>query len=147
MRPKLGFVGLGNIGEPVVRHLLQAGYEVLVHDARAEAVSRLDDTSARPVGDLKVLASAADAVLLSLPNSTVVEEVVLGEGGLTEGLSAGKVLIDTSSSRPSSTRAIARKLAERGADMLDAPVSGGVLRAKEGTLSVIVGGKQEVFER
>jgi 3-hydroxyisobutyrate dehydrogenase len=147
MRPKLGFVGLGNIGEPVVRHLLQAGYEVLVHDARAEAVSRLDDTPARPVGDLKVLASAADAVLLSLPNSTVVEEVVLGEGGLTEGLSAGKVLIDTSSSRPSSTRAIARKLAERGADMLDAPVSGGVLRAKEGTLSVIVGGKQEVFER
>ena len=75
MRPKLGFVGLGNIGEPVVRHLLQAGYEVLVHDARAEAISRLDDTSARPVGDLKVLASAADAVLLvpshaCLPSTT-----------------------------------------------------------------------------
>jgi 3-hydroxyisobutyrate dehydrogenase-like beta-hydroxyacid dehydrogenase len=76
-----------------------------------------------------------------------VEEVVLGRGGLVEGLSAGKILIDTSSSRPSSTRTIAKKLAEEGADMLDAPVSGGVLRAKEGTLSVMVGGKQEVFER
>ena len=111
MTPKLGCVGLGNIGEPVVRHLLLAGYEVLVHDTSAEAVSRLDDTPARPVGDLKVLASAADAVLLSLPNSTVVEEVVLGRGGLVEGLSAGKILIDTSSSRPSSTRTIAKKLA------------------------------------
>jgi 3-hydroxyisobutyrate dehydrogenase-like beta-hydroxyacid dehydrogenase len=147
MTPKLGCVGLGNIGEPVVRHLLLAGYEVLVHDTSAEAVSRLDDTRARPVGDLKVLASAADAVLLSLPNSTVVEEVVLGRGGLAEGLSAGKILIDTSSSRPSSTRTIAKKLAEEGADMLDAPVSGGVLRAKEGTLSVMVGGRREVFER
>ena len=143
MTPKLGCVGLGNIGEPVVRHLLLAGYEVLVHDTSAEAVSRLDDTPARPVGDLKVLASAADAVLLSLPNSTVVEEVVLGRGGLVEGLSAGKILIDTSSSRPSSTRTIAKKLAEEGADMLDAPVSGGVLRAKEGTLSVMVGGRRK----
>lgn len=145
MRPKLGYVGLGNIGEPVVRHLLQAGYEVLVHDTRAEAVARLDDTSAEPVGDPKVLASAADVVLLSLPNSTIVEEVV--KGGIMQGFCAGKVLIDTSSSRPSSTRALAKELAERGADMLDAPVSGGVLRAKEGTLSVMVGGKREVFER
>jgi 3-hydroxyisobutyrate dehydrogenase-like beta-hydroxyacid dehydrogenase len=147
MRPKLGFVGLGNIGEPVVRHLLRAEYEVSVHDARAEAVSRLDDTPAEPAGGLEELASAADAVLLSLPNSTVVEEVVLGEGGLIGGLSAGKVLIDTSSSKPTSTRTIAMKLAEKGADMLDAPVSGGVLRAREGTLSVMVGGKREVFDR
>lgn len=147
MKPKLGFVGLGNIGEPVVRHLLRAEYEVLVHDARAEAVSRLDGTPAEPVGGLEELASAADVVLLSLPNSTVVEEVVLGEGGLVEELSTGKVVIDTSSSRPSSTRAIAKKLADGGADMLDAPVSGGVLRAREGTLSVMVGGKREVFER
>ena len=84
MKPRVGFVGIGNIGEPVVRHLLQAGYEVLVHDARVEAVSRLDGTPAEPVGDLKELASAADAVLLFLPNSTVVEEVVLGKGSLVE---------------------------------------------------------------
>ena len=147
MTPKLGCVGLGNIGEQLVRHLLLAGYEVLVHNNSAEAVSRLEDTLAEPVGDLKGLASAADAVLLSLPNSTIVEEIVLGRGGLVEGLSVGKVVIDTSSSRPSSTRAIAKKLTEKGADMLDAPVSGGVLRAKEGTLSVMVGGRREVFER
>ena len=104
---------------------------------------RLDDTPARPVGDLKVLASAADAVLLSLPNSTVVEEVVLGRGGLVEGLSAGKILIDTSSSRPSSTRTIAKKLAEEGADMLDAPGERGVL-GQGGTLSVMVGGRRKI---
>src|SRR3712207_9110464 len=76
-----------------------------------------------------------------------VEEVVLGEGGLAEVLSSGKVLVDTSSSRPSSTRDLAKELAESGVEMLDAPVSGGVLRAEEGKLAVMVGGREEVFER
>lgn len=147
MRPRLGLVGLGNIGEPVCRQLLGADYEVLVHDADPDAASKLGDTSAEPAENLRTLASEADVVLLSLPNSDIVEEVVLGDGGLLEGLAAGKVLIDTSSSKPSSTRSIAVKLAEGGVEMLDAPVSGGVLRAREGKLSVMVGGKREVFER
>ena len=147
MKPRLGFVGLGNMGEPMCRHLLEAGYEVLVHDASPEAVASLKGTAAEPAESLQALSSSADVALLSLPNSDVVEEVVLGEGGLLKGLSAGKVLIDTSSSKPSSTRGIAHRLAENGADMLDAPVSGGVLRAREGKLSVMVGGKREVFER
>jgi 3-hydroxyisobutyrate dehydrogenase len=147
VKPRLGMVGLGNIGEPVCRQLLGAGYEILVHDTNPEATAKLEDTAAEPAKNLQALASAADVVLLSLPNSDVVEKVVLGDGGLLEGLSPGKVLIDTSSSKPSSTRIIAEKLAERGVEMLDAPVSGGVLRAREGRLSVMVGGEREVFER
>jgi 3-hydroxyisobutyrate dehydrogenase-like beta-hydroxyacid dehydrogenase len=147
MKPKVGFVGLGNIGEPMCRRLLENGYEVSIYDANPEAVSKLGDTAAEPAENLKVVASSAEVVLLSLPGSDVVEEAVLGERGLVEGLSSGKVLIDTSSSRPSSTRDLAEKLAESGVEMLDAPVSGGVLRAEEGKLAVMVGGREEVFER
>jgi 3-hydroxyisobutyrate dehydrogenase-like beta-hydroxyacid dehydrogenase len=146
MKPSIGFVGLGNIGLPMCRRLLESGYDVLAYDANPEAESRLEDTPAERADSLKALA-AADMVLLSLPGSDVVEEVVLGEGGLAEGLSSGEVLIDTSSSRPSSTRDLAEQLAESGVEMLDAPVSGGVLRAEEGKLAVMVGGKEEVFER
>ena len=147
MKPKVGFVGLGNIGEPMCRRLLENGYEVSIYDANPEAVSKLGDTAAEPAENLKVVASSAEVVLLSLPGSDVVEEAVLGERGLVDGLSSGKVLIDTSSSRPSSTRDLAEKLAESGVEMLDAPVSGGVLRAEEGKLAVMVGGREEVFER
>ena len=146
MKPRIGFVGLGNIGFPMCWRLLKSGYDVLAYDANPEAVSRLEDTPAEPADSLKALA-AADVVLLSLPGSDIVEEVVLGEEGLAEGLSSGKVLIDTSSSRPSSTRDLAEQLAESGVEMLDAPVSGGVLRAEEGKLAVMVGGKEKVFER
>lgn len=146
--PRLGLVGLGNIGEHLFRNLVAAGYEVAVYDVDPAAVSRLAETTGvEPVEDLGHLGSVADLVLLSLPNSDVVEKVVLGESGLGERLSSGDVLIDTSSSRPSSTRDIAGKLAEKGVEMLDAPVSGGVLRAEEGKLSVMVGGKREIFER
>lgn len=147
MKPKLGLIGLGNIGEPVCRQLIKNGYEVAVYDVGREAMARLEDTAAEPAESPKALASVADVVLLSLPNSTVVEEVVLGEDGLLESLSPGKVVIDTSSSRPSSTRMISERLAEAGIEMLDAPVSGGVMKAREGTLAVMVGGRREVFER
>lgn len=147
MKPRLGLVGLGNIGGAICRHLLKAGYEVTVYDVSPEAISRLENTSAEPVEELKILAARADVVLLSLPNSDIVEGVVLGEGGLVESFSAGKVLIDTSSSRPSSTRRIAGTLAKMGVEMLDAPVSGGVLRAREGKLAVMVGGERPVYER
>lgn len=147
MTPKLGLIGLGNIGEPVCRQLIEEGYEVSVYDANGEAVARLEDTAAEPASSPKALASVADVVLLSLPNSAVVEEVVLGEDGLIGSLSPGNVLIDTSSSKPSSTRMLSDRLAQAGIDMLDAPVSGGVMRAREGTLSVMVGGRREVFER
>ncbi len=147
MKPKLGFVGLGNIGEPICRNLLEEGYQIAVHDVSPEAMARLGDTGAEPVGSPEQLGAVADVVLLSLPNSAVVEKVVLGDDGLAGVLSEGKVLIDTSSSKPHSTRAIAERLAIFGAGMLDAPVSGGVLRAREGKLAVMVGGRRETFER
>ena len=147
MKPRVGFVGIGNMGEPVCRHLLDKGYELLIYDVDPEALARLGETPAEPAASPVALATEVDVVLLSLPNSDIVEEIVLGESGLTEGLSSGKALIDTSSSRPSSTRGISKRLAAKGIDMLDAPVSGGVLRAKEGTLSIMVGGKREVYEK
>jgi 3-hydroxyisobutyrate dehydrogenase len=147
MTPRLGLVGLGNIGEPVCRQLVEAGYEVYVYDADDGATARLEDTAAVPTTSPEALASVAEIVLLSLPNSTVVEEVVFGKDGLVGQLTPGMVLIDTSSSKPSSTRKIAEKLAEAGVEMLDAPVSGGVMKARDGTLSVMVGGSRDVFER
>jgi 3-hydroxyisobutyrate dehydrogenase len=146
MKPVLGLIGLGNIGEPICRHLIKEGYAVFVYDVDREAVAQLEDTTAEPTESPRALASVADVVLLSLPNSVVVEEIVLGEDGLAESLSPGKVVIDTSSSKPSSTRTISGRLAEAGIDMLDAPVSGGVMKAREGTLAVMVGGRREVFE-
>jgi 3-hydroxyisobutyrate dehydrogenase-like beta-hydroxyacid dehydrogenase len=143
----LGFVGIGNIGEPVCRRLLDRGYELLIYDVNPEALAQLEDTTAEPAASPETLASRSDVVLLSLPNSDIVEEVVFGKGGLEDGLSAGDTLIDTSSSKPSSTRSIVKRLAAKGVDMLDAPVSGGVLRAREGALAVMVGGKREVYDR
>jgi 3-hydroxyisobutyrate dehydrogenase-like beta-hydroxyacid dehydrogenase len=147
MKRRVGFVGIGKIGEPVCRHLLGGGYELYVHDADPEALARLGDTRAKTAASPEALAAETDVILLSLPNSDVVEEVIFGEAGLLGGLFTGKTLIDTSSSRPSSTRTIAERLAQSGVDMLDAPVSGGVLRAREGILSVMVGGKRETYER
>jgi 3-hydroxyisobutyrate dehydrogenase-like beta-hydroxyacid dehydrogenase len=147
MKPRIGFVGIGNMGEPVCRHLLERGYELLIYDVDPQALARLGDTPAEPAASPEALATEADVVILSLPNSDVVEEVVFGESGLKDGLSSGKALIDTSSSRPSSTRVISKRLAAEEIDMLDAPVSGGVLRAGEGTLSIMVGGKRAIYER
>lgn len=144
-RPTVGFVGLGNMGEPMCRQLLDGGYTVWVYDANPEATARLEETAARPATSLQELASETTVVLLSLPNSDVVEEVVLGEEGLVGGLS-GQTIIDLSSSKPLRTQALAEKLTARGVRMLDAPVSGGVPRAKEGTLAIMVGGEEEVFE-
>ncbi len=147
MKPIVGFVGLGNIGEPICRHVLARGYAVRIYDVDQRALARLGDTQGQIASSPAELAAAADVVILSLPNSAVVERVVFGERGLAEGFSAGKVLIDTSSSKPSSTRRIAETLAARGVQMLDAPVSGGVPRAREGTLAIMVGGERPVFDR
>ena len=144
--PVLGFVGLGNMGGPMCRQLLDSGYTVWVYDLVSEAVGRLEETAARPAPSLRALAGEAEVIFLSLPNSEVVEEVVLGEEGLVGGFSSGQTVIDLSSSKPLRTQALAEKLAARGVRMLDAPVSGGVPRAKEGTLAIMVGGEEEVYE-
>lgn len=147
MGSMLGFVGLGSIGTPMCRQLLKRGYEVLAYDADERAIDGLRDTEVHEASSLADLGSLVEVVLLSLPNSDIVEEVVLGVGGIAEGLPTGGVIIDTSSSRPASTRHIAQALSQRNISFLDAPVSGGVIRAREGKLAVMVGGEWEVFER
>lgn len=147
MKPTLGFVGVGSIGAPMCHHLLDRGYEVFIYDVNPWTLEQFRETSAKLAPSLTELARSADAVLLSLPNSAVVEQAVLGEGGLAEGFSGGDVLIDMSSSKPSSTHRVAEYLVKKGINMLDAPVSGGTVRAKEGKLAIMVGGEQEIFER
>lgn len=142
----VGFVGVGSIGRPMCLNIAKGGFRVVAYDASPGARARLGGTNVEIAGSLVEVARAAEACVLSLPNSGVVEEVVFGEGGLLEGLSEGDVVVDTSSSRPSSTREVARRLAERGVGMLDAPVSGGVLRAETGDLAVMAGGEPEVLE-
>lgn len=147
MGPVLGFVGLGSIGTPMCRQLLQRGYEVLAYDADARAIEGLRGTDVQEASSLAELGRSVEAVLLSLPNSDIVEEVVIGDGGVAEGLPPGGVVIDTSSSKPASTRHIAQALSEMNISFLDAPVSGGVIRARDGKLAVMVGGERGVFER
>lgn len=142
----VGFIGVGSIGKPMCLNVAKSGFPVVAYDASAEARAKLEDTKVEVTGSLTDLARVAKVCVLSLPNSGVVEQVVLGENGLLAGLSEGDTIIDTSSSRPSSTREVARRLAEKGIRMLDAPVSGGVLRATEGNLAVMVGGEAGVFD-
>lgn len=143
----VSFVGLGNMGNPMCKRLLEKGIRVRAHDADAGALERMCEAGATRAGSPAEAASGVDAMLLSLPNSEVVEEVVLGNGGLVEGLHPGTTIIDMSSSRPSSTRRIAMELDRRGISMLDAPVSGGVARARSGELAVMVGGERALYER
>jgi 2-hydroxy-3-oxopropionate reductase len=144
---KIGFIGLGIMGKPMSLNLIKAGYSLVVLDLFQPAVDELVAAGAATAPTPKAIAEQADIIITMLPNSPQVKQVVLGDQGLLEGARKGTVLIDMSSIAPLVSRDLAGKLAERGVDMLDAPVSGGQPKAIDGTLSVMVGGSQEVFER
>jgi 2-hydroxy-3-oxopropionate reductase len=144
---KIGFIGLGIMGKPMAKNLVKAGYQLLVNDFNKTSVEELKALGAETCASNKEIAEKADVVITMLPNSPHVKEVALGEGGLIEGAHAGLTLIDMSSIAPLASREIAEKLAEKGVDMLDAPVSGGEPKAIDGTISVMVGGKQELFDK
>lgn len=145
MMETIGFIGTGIMGNPMCKRLLAAGHQLLIFDARPEAMAPLLAMGAEAVTSAAELGEGCHKVITMLPNSTVVEGVVLGKGGLAEGLSPGSILIDMSSSLPTSTQKIAAALAEKGVEMIDAPVSGGVTGANEGTLAIMVGGKEELY--
>ncbi|AIF54204.1 2-hydroxy-3-oxopropionate reductase [Pelosinus sp. UFO1] len=144
---KIGFIGLGIMGKPMSKNLLKAGYDLIVVDRNQSAVDEVVAAGAKSAPTAKTVAEQADIIITMLPNSPHVKEVVLGENGLLEGAKEGTVFIDMSSIAPLVSRELSAKLAEKGVEMLDAPVSGGEPKAIDGTMSVMVGGKQEVFDK
>ncbi|MBE3573266.1 MAG: 2-hydroxy-3-oxopropionate reductase [Moorella humiferrea] len=143
---KLGFIGLGIMGKPMSKNLIKAGYRLVVYDIVKEAVAEVVAAGAEPAGSPREVAARCDKFITMLPNSPHVKEVVLGDNGIIEGARQGSILIDMSSIDPMVTREIAAKLKEKGIRMLDAPVSGGEPKAIDGTLSIMVGGRQEDFD-
>jgi 2-hydroxy-3-oxopropionate reductase len=144
---KTGFIGLGIMGKPMAKNLLKAGYRLVVFDVNAAPMKELEAAGAETAASAKEVAEKCDVVVTMLPNSPHVKAVVLGPKGVIEGAGPGKTVIDMSSIAPLASREIASLLAEKGVEMLDAPVSGGEPKAIDGTLSVMVGGKKDVFER
>jgi 2-hydroxy-3-oxopropionate reductase len=147
MSERIGFIGLGVMGKPMAGHLLARGYHVTVHNRSRSAVQDLATAGATPVGSPVDVARASDVVITMLPDTPDVERVITGEGGVLEGLTAGAVVIDMSSISPVTTRELAAQVAARGGTMLDAPVSGGEIGAKNATLSIMVGGDAAAFAR
>lgn len=144
---KIGFIGLGIMGKPMAKNLIKAGYDLMVLDLKKEPMEELEEVGAEIAKSNIDLASQCEVIITMLPNSPQVEEVVLGKNGVIEGIKQGAVVIDMSSIAPLSSRKMCRVLEKKGADMLDAPVSGGEPKAIDGTLAVMVGGKREVFDK
>jgi 3-hydroxyisobutyrate dehydrogenase len=145
---RVGFIGLGNMGAPMARRAADAGFRLVVADASAAAVERLASTvSIERPPDLAGLGAACRVVITMLPDGKTVRQVLLDQGGVVSGLRAGSVVIDMSSSAPLGTREMYDELNARGIALIDAPVSGGVRKATDGTLAVMVGGDAEVIEQ
>ena len=147
MAEKIGFVGLGIMGKPMARNLLKAGYDLTVYDIVGEAVEEVVGDGAAAASSSSEVAAATDKIITMLPDSADSEKAILGPGGVLEGASAGKTIIDMSSIAPLVSQRIAAECAEKGVEMLDAPVSGGEPGAINATLAIMVGGKQEIFDQ
>ena len=146
---RVGYVGIGNMGGPMAANLARAGNEVVIGDLNQPAVDAFttEHETARPANGLAAVGQEAEAGFTCLPNGVIVAEAVLGEGGIAEGMAEGSVLVDMSSSAPMGTIDLGKTLLERGIRMVDAPVSGGVPRAVEGTIAIMVGGAKEDIEK
>lgn len=145
MSIKIGYIGLGLMGKPMARNILNAGYQVVVHNRSRQSVQELVAEGTQAAFSPAEVAAQADVVFTNLPDSPDVEIVALGENGLIEGAHPGLIFIDNSTIKPAVTRLIGARLAEVGVTMLDAPVSGGDVGAIAGTLTIMVGGPEEAF--
>ncbi len=143
---KIGFVGVGIMGKPMAKNLIDAGYKLVVYDIVEKALNEVVEHGAERGTSPKNIAEKSDIIITMLPNSPDVKKVVLGENGVIEGLREGQILIDMSSIAPLVSRKVAKELTKKGVEMLDAPVSGGQEKAEAGTLAIMVGGRKEVFE-
>ena len=147
MPEQIGFVGLGIMGRPMVRNLMKAGYSVTVYDIVADAVEELASEGAIPATSSDEVASKTDTIITMLPDSADSERAILGEGGVLAGAKKGSIIIDMSSIAPSMSQKIFQECANEGVEMLDAPVSGGEPGAINATLAIMVGGKQDIFDK
>jgi 2-hydroxy-3-oxopropionate reductase len=143
---KIGFIGLGIMGAPMAEHLLKAGHQLFVF-TRGKMPREIAESSATQCLDAKGVAQRADVIITMVPDTPDVAEALFGESGVAKGLAAGKVVVDMSSISPVETKQFAQRIEALGCDYLDAPVSGGDVGARNATLSIMVGGKPEVFER
>jgi 3-hydroxyisobutyrate dehydrogenase len=147
MSARVGFIGLGNMGAPMAANLVRRGHDVVVHDRDASRAAILESKGARSAGSPAAVADQCDVVFTMLPSSPQVEEVVDGPNGLAGRLREGMLWIDTSTIAPPTTRQIVARLRTKGIFAVDAPVSGGVPAASEGTLALFVGGDDQSVER
>jgi 2-hydroxy-3-oxopropionate reductase len=148
MADAVGFIGLGIMGRPMAKNLMDAGYELVVHNRSPEKAEELaEEGNATAAGSPREVAEACHIVITMLPDSPDVEAVVAGEDGVLEGIRDGALLVDMSTISPVVTEELSEKVRKQGASMLDAPVSGGDVGAIEGALSIMVGGSEEDFER
>ena len=142
---KIGFIGLGIMGKPMVRNLLKAGHEVIVYDVINANIKAVITDGAIEAGSSREVAEQCSLIITMLPNSPHVKTVVLGENGVLEGAKEGTILIDMSSIAPYASQEIYKACKTKGVRMIDAPVSGGEPKAIDGTLSIMVGGEEDVF--
>ena len=144
---KIGYIGLGLMGSAMVRNLLKAGFEVVVHNRSQAIVEELVSIGAHAAHSPQAVAAQVDVVCTNLPDSPDVEQVVLGENGIIHGAHAGLVYMDNSTIKPATARHLALQLAAAGITAVDAPVSGGQIGAQNGTLVFMVGGPAAAFEQ
>lgn len=145
---KIGFIGLGTMGLPMVKNLLKAGYDLTVYNRTREKAQGLEALGAKVVDSIAdVPRQGCQVIFTMLTADQAVQEVVLGPGGLIEGVSAGQIVVDASTISPLTSKKVSAELVKKGVEVLDAPVTGSEPQAIEGTIFFIVGGKQEVYEK
>ena len=144
-KPKIGFIGLGIMGRPMAKHLLDAGHELVVHDVNSEPVQELVSAGAEAASSPREIAEKSHVIITMLPDSPDVQLVALGSDGLIKGVSKGDIYVDMSTIAPSVAAAVAEAMGEKGVRCLEAPVSGGDVGAINATLSIMVGGDEATF--
>jgi 2-hydroxy-3-oxopropionate reductase len=144
---KIGYIGLGLMGKSIARNILKAGFPLVVHNRSRAAVDELSAQGATPASTPAEVAAQVDVIFTNLPDTPDVELVALGKDGIIEGAHEGLIFVDNSTIKPAATRTIAAKLAEKGVLCLDAPVSGGDIGARDGTLTIMIGGDAAALEK
>lgn len=147
MTARIGFIGLGIMGQPMVLNLIKAGYSLAVHARRPDMMQPLVNAGASACENAQAVAAQSDITITMVSDTPDVEQVILGDQGVIHGAQAGSIVVDMSTISPSATRRMAELLGKQSIQMLDAPVSGGEQGAIDGALSIMVGGKEETFQK